>query len=466
MTQSPTNGLAYVNGALGYPMYRGPAPIVSSAASFGDGSPGAKGWWTDNTYNGNSHVVGTLELGATGTAGQYQFTSQPSLVLGGFFPLDPAGQFPLYTVPPGGPGAVHTVGAEAMLCNLWPYWYSATGFGAGNGCQGDQYLYPPGLMTTTVAPYTAANWSTTVNAMYPAGTWYPGVQGWYHDAWFSDEARTFIAFNGPFSLSFSGADDTFIFINGILVADLGGVHQRLPAQVSVDATGFATITEGGSLNAAGTAILPCATTTTDPYTGLPFNALTNTDGNGHSNCTTSTCDCRTRTVNLGLTLGNTYEVAVFGANRHPIESSYQLALSGFGTNQSQCTALCGDGRTTGREQCDCGDGTVTTPAGCPGPNNSLTYNGCTPGCSYGPYCGDGFVDSSGNEECDDGAANGVRYTAACSSGGCSPTCKLPGCCGDGIVDADEGEQCDFGSLNGTRGGSCSSNCKIIITPAP
>ena len=343
VTNSPTNGLTYINGASGHPMYRGPAPIVTSAASFGDGSATAKGWWTDNTYNGNSHTIGNLELSAIGT-GQYQFSSKPSLVLGGFFPLDPAGQFPLYTATPTGPGTVHTVGTEAMVCNLWPYWYSSTQLRRGQRVQGrpvplaaepddhderHRTSRPTGTRRSTRCTPTGTGTRTS-----RAGTTTTG----------SPTRRAPCSpSTAPFTLNFYGADDTFIYINGILVSDLGGVHQAIPAQVSVDANGFATIIEGGSLNAAGTAILPCATTTLDPYTQQPFDTLTSTDGNGHSNCTSGSCDCRTRTANLGLAVGSTYEIAIFGANRHPTESSYQLTLSGLTSNESQCGPRCGDG---------------------------------------------------------------------------------------------------------------------------
>ena len=54
--------------------------------------------------------------------------------------------------------------------------------------------------------------------------------------------------HGRIQLQFYGDDDLFIFINGKLVLDLGGVHQRLPGRVEVNGAGMATIIEGGSLD--------------------------------------------------------------------------------------------------------------------------------------------------------------------------------------------------------------------------
>jgi cysteine-rich repeat protein len=175
--------------------------------------------------------------------------------------------------------------------------------------------------------------------------------------------------------------------------------------------------------------------------------MTNSDGNGHMNCTIANCDCRTRTVKLNLTKGSTYEIAVFGADRHPTESNYQLTLSGFATKRTVCMPVCGDGVISGSEECDDGD-----------MNMDGVYGGCTTQCKYGPYCGDGMVDPD-NEVCDDGPKNGASYSTT-PTDGCTIKCQRPAYCGDGNVDPQE--ECDLGGQNGQAGVMCGADCKRII----
>ncbi len=407
----------YTSGNPAGPVFKGTVPIVKDKKSFDQ-------WFNDDT-SVNKTFTGVLEMPLIGT-NIYQYASKTHLAGpdAGFFPLD--------TLNP----------SQATLCNLWPYWNRANGSPIWGSCTGDQYFFPPRVVQSD-----CPNQNPLSN-----GCWVTSVAGVKHDSYFTTEARYYFAYDktNGISLQFFGDDDLFIFINGILVLDLGGVHQQLPGKVTVTGDpGTATIIEGGCLDSLGN--LP-------PPTAASYTAGGCAPTNSAPPPPASPDDFRQRTVNLGLGDGKVYEIAIFGADRHPPESNYQLTLSGFTTKRSACQPRCGDGVASAGEECDCGDGTGATPASCPGPNGTPSYSGCTVDCKWGPYCGDGV--KSDGEECD----NGINSDDYGTASGCAPGCKLPARCGDGKVQSDFNEECDDGSKNSisndpnTAYGLCMSNC--------
>ncbi len=262
------------------------------------------------------------------------------------------------------------------------------------------------------------------------GLGFGDTAGQQHNFHFTTELRYFFQYGGGETLTFRGDDDVFVFVNGRLAVDIGGIHGAEAARVVLGDDGEPSGTDSdctvATLSTEDAELVDCA--------------LSAEEADDDS-------DDR-----FGLVKGGVYEIVLFHAERHPVASNFRLTLAGFLAPRSSCSPICGDTLTTGWEVCD--EGEVD-------PALIGTYDHCNMTCTGRAFCGDAIRqgaadDPTGPEECDNGI-NDDAYQFSETS--CAPGCVLPPYCGNGTVEPDF-ELCDSGDNNDdTTYNGCKTNCE-------
>jgi len=146
-----------------------------------------------------------------------------------------------------------------------------------------------------------------------------------HDFHFTTQTRYWFTYGGGERLYFSGDDDVWVFINGKLAVDIGGVHSEIEDHIT--------------LSLAADGVHDDATKGADD--SIRF-------GEGH----------------FGLAKDGVYQMDLFHAERHTSASNFLLTLGGFVKAKTTCKSVCGDGIKAPDEQCDHGSANGATGDTC------------------------------------------------------------------------------------------------------
>jgi fibro-slime domain-containing protein len=121
-----------------------------------------------------------------------------------------------------------------------------------------------------------------------------------HNFGFTSELHTWFLFQGGETLMFAGDDDVWIFVNGRLALDIGGLHPLVTRTIVLDA----------------------ATGAANCYTG-----------------STTTTPCSVPSIELGIQPGRLYQLSLFHAERAASDSNFTLTLMGFVGTPTVCSKL-------------------------------------------------------------------------------------------------------------------------------